>query len=299
MRLQPSAHGLPRRGLGYIVLAAGLWGTVGVTTRALYGLTETGPFSVGFFRLAFATPALLLACWPLLGPRLFQIRLRDLGVMSLIGLMLALYQVCFFAAIARVGVSIATLITLCTAPVMVALLAPLWTHERVSRPVLAALGLALAGTALLVNVQPGAAGGAVGWGILLALGSALGYAVMTLASRAVASRYHPVQITTVGFAVGALLLLPLALMSGFTVVYPALGWLLLGYLGLIPSALAYGLFMTGMRSTTATVASIVTLLEPLTATLLARLLFGEQLGALGGLGAALLLAAMVVLYRRH
>jgi DME family drug/metabolite transporter len=52
-----------------------------------------------------------------------------------------------------------------------------------------------------------------------------------------------------------------------------------------------------MEHTTATVASIITLLEPLTATVLAWLLFDEQLGLLGLLGAALLLGAIWLLYR--
>jgi len=66
----------------------------------------------------------------------------------------------------------------------------------------------------------------------------------------------------------------------------------------VPTALAYGLFLTGMRATPATVASIATLLEPLTATLLAWVLFGERLGPLGLAGTALLLTAMAVLALR-
>src|SRR5918912_468729 len=101
-----------RRGLLLIVLAAALWGTVGIATKAIYGLAETNPLSIGFFRLAIAAPALLLACWRTLGRRMFQIAPRDLGLMLLIGAALALYQVCYFAAIARVGVAIAVLVTL-------------------------------------------------------------------------------------------------------------------------------------------------------------------------------------------
>jgi len=65
----------------------------------------------------------------------------------------------------------------------------------------------------------------------------------------------------------------------------------------VPTALAYVLFLTGIRSITATVASIATLIEPLTSTVLAWLLFGEQLGPLGVFGAALLLGAIGLLYR--
>lgn len=65
----------------------------------------------------------------------------------------------------------------------------------------------------------------------------------------------------------------------------------------MPTALGYILFMVGMRTTAATVASLVTLVEPLTAVVLAWLLFGEHLGPLALVGAALLLGAVLLLAR--
>jgi DME family drug/metabolite transporter len=288
-----------RRGLLLIFLAALLWGTVGVTTRAIYDLSGTNALSIGFFRLAIATPALLLACWRTLGRRAFSITPRGLALMLAIGAAVALYQVCYFAAIARVGVAVAVLITLCTAPVLVALLAAVFLRERLTPTALLALICALAGTVMLVWVVPGQAKPRPETivGVLLALASALGYAVIALCSRALAGRYHPLQPITVGFGAGALLLLPFALWAGLGVVYPLAGWLLLLHMGLLPTALAYVLFLAGMRHTSATVASVVTLAEPLISTLLAWLLFGERLGPLGLLGAALLLGAIGLLYR--
>lgn len=288
-----------RRGLLLIVLTAVLWGTVGVTTKSLYQLTDTNALSIGFFRLLISAPVLLLACWLTLGARAFRIPARDLLFMVLIGVAMATYQVCYFAAIARVGVAVAVLITLCTAPVMVALISALLLRERLSRPVLLALGSALAGTILLVWSGPSAAGPAdvALAGILLALGSALGYTIITLCSRTLAGRYHPLQPITVGFSAGALMLLPFALATGLTLSYPPAGWALLAYMGLVPTALAYVLFLAGMRHTSATVATIATLIEPLTSTALAWLIFGEQLGPLGLLGALLLLGAIGLLYR--
>jgi DME family drug/metabolite transporter len=288
-----------RRGLLLIVLAAVLWGTVGITTKTIFGLSDTNPLSIGFFRLAFSVPVLLAACWQTLGRRMFRITPRDLGLMLLMGALMALYQVCYFAAIERVGVAIAVLVTLCTAPVMIALLSALLLRERLTRAVLLALACALIGTAMLIWVGPdtgGASKDALA-GVLLALGSAFGYTVLTLCSRTLAGRYHPLQPITIGFAAGALLLLPFALATGFVFSYPAGSWALLLYLGLVPTALAYVLFLSGIRRITATVASIVTLVEPLTSTGLAWLLFGEQLGPLGVFGAALLLGAIGLLYR--
>ena len=76
-----------------------------------------------------------------------------------------------------------------------------------------------------------------------------------------------------------------------------MAWSALVYIGLVPTALAYTLFFRGMRHTPATPASIATMLEPLTAAVLAWAVFGESLGAVGLIGAGLLLGAVFVLYR--
>src|SRR5262245_2779400 len=297
MNIDLDVRATSRRGLLLILLAALLWGTVGVTTKAIYDLSETNALSIGFFRLAIATPALLLACWRTLGRRAWRIAPRDLALMLTIGAAMAFYQVCYFAAIARVGVAVAVLVTLCTAPVLIAVLAAVFLRERLTSTVLLALICALAGTILLVWIQPGEVGTRreTLLGVLLALASALGYAVIALVSRTLAGRYHPLQPITVGFAAGALLLLPFALWTGLVLVYPLKSWLLLLHLGLLPTALAYVLFLAGIRHTSATVASVVTLIEPLTSTALAWLFFDEQLGRLGLLGAALLLGAIGLL----
>ena len=51
-----------RRGLVLILIAALLWGTVGVATKMIYTLVATTALSIGFLRLAIATPVLLVAC---------------------------------------------------------------------------------------------------------------------------------------------------------------------------------------------------------------------------------------------
>ncbi|GFE60161.1 DMT family transporter [Geobacter sp. AOG2] len=285
-----------RSGLVSVMLAAVLWGTVGISTKTLYTMTATTPLSIGFFRLALAVPALFLACWLKLGTGMLRVTRRDFALMMLIGAMTALYQACYFAAIARIGVAVATLITLCTAPVMVALLSVLFTAEQLTGRLFLALVLALAGTAMLVGIGQGGPGHQNGvTGHLLALGSAFGYAVVALATGMLAGRYHPFQPIAISFSAGALLLFLCNLPQGLVVHYPAPGWGLLIYLGIVPTALAYVLFIAGMRSVTATTASICTLLEPLTSTLLAWLIFGEQLGSWGIFGALLLAGAMGVL----
>jgi drug/metabolite transporter, DME family len=286
---------LSRQGILLIALAAVSWGTVGVVVRSLYESTSLSPITVGFYRLALSVPALLFALLGL-GKKAFQIKVKDMPVIALMGAMLALYQLCYFAAIPKVGVAIATLVTLCMAPVIVALLSVLFLKERLEQSIVTALVIAIVGTFLLVGFQS-ASGGQVFSGVLLALGSATGYALVALTSRRL-STYHPLQPVAFGFTVGAIVLLPFALSTGLTTSLDVSSWLRLLYLGLIPTAFAYVLFTLGMRTTKATVATIVTLLEPLTAVILAFVLFREQLSATAILGGVLLIAAIVLLSKK-
>jgi DME family drug/metabolite transporter len=108
-----------------------------------------------------------------------------------------------------------------------------------------------------------------------------------------------VPTTTAGFAAGAVLLTPVALFAGLDLTTDPLSLALLLYLGLVPTALAYGLFFTGVRVVPAAVASIVTLLEPLTATALATALLGERLAPTALVGGLLMLGAVTALYVRR
>jgi drug/metabolite transporter, DME family len=287
---------LSKQGILLIALAAISWGTVGVVVKSLYENTGLSPISVGFYRLALSVPALLLALSGL-GKKAFQIKAKDVPVIALMGLMLAVYQLCYFAAIPRVGVAIATLVTLCTAPILVALLSVVFLKERLEPKVIAALVIAVVGTFLLVGFQS-ASGSQVVSGVLLALGSATGYALVALTSRRL-STYHPLQPVAFGFTVGAVVLLPFALADGLATSLDVSSWLRLLYLGLIPTALAYTLFTLGMRTTKATVATIVTLLEPLTAVILAFVLFREQLNATAIVGGVLLIVAIILLAKKQ
>src|SRR2546421_10881234 len=285
-----------RRDFLFIVCASVSWGTVGVANQILYGYGATNALSLTFLRLAIATPLFFLAGWISLGHRLFHIKRRDLRTMMLMGCMLALSQACYVAAISSAGVSVSTLIAICTAPVLIALLSALVTRERLTPMTLIALVAALSGTVLLVATRSHADGGTVSLsGALLAFLSACGYAGFVFCGRLLTSSSHPLQISSVSFGTGALLLLVCASSTKLVITYPAGGWLMLLYLGCVPTALGYGFFQVGIRSMSATVASIVTMCEPLTAAVLAWILFREDLGPFGLLGAGFLLGAMTII----
>ncbi len=290
------SHNTTRRGFLFVACASVSWGTVGVTNQILYAHSSTNALSLAFWRLAIAASLFLLASWILPGRRLFKFKYRDLGVILLMGGLQALYQTSYSAAIVYAGVTVSTLIALCAAPVIIALFTTFMMRERLAPITLMALVGALGGTVLLVAARSHSSAGNVSLlGVCLAFLSACGYAGFILCGHLLTSRYHPLHINTVAFGTGALLLLLFAASTRLVIVYSAGDWLLLLYLGCVPTALAYGLFQIGMRSLSATVVSIVTLFEPLTAAMLAWILFREELGPLGLLGAALLLGAMALI----
>ncbi|WP_347059098.1 EamA family transporter [Blastococcus sp. HT6-30] len=295
-------HAMPaaaRRGFPLVVIAALCWGTSGLSGAVVARHSDLGPLDIAWHRMAIGA-VVLLTVWASTRRRSRPAPAVTRGTvvrLLMVGAGLAVYQLAYFAAVATSGVSIATLVALGLAPLLIAVGAALLGHGRPDRTTAVALVVALVGLVLLVGVSAGAdTGSAVVLGALLAVGSALGYTVVTLAGAGVPAG---VPVTLVGFAGGALLLTPVALAAGlrFTTDPVALGVLL--YLGVVPSAAAYAMFFAGLRTVPGAVASIVTLLEPLTATALAALLLGERLAPAALAGGLLVLAAVAGLYLRR
>jgi DME family drug/metabolite transporter len=286
-----------RRGLALIIFAAMLWGTTGLTSKVLDRLSAVDALSVGALRLITAAPALLLLAQTLAPGSLRPLLKREWRAVLIMGAAMAGYNGSFFAALARTSVTAGTLLALCSAPLFVAVLARLFLREPLTRPVLLALAAGLSGMILLVGGQGGrdllrfdyALGNA------LALAAGLSYAVYALVGRAKAHDAPPASLAALSFTTAAVMLTPFALANGLRLPTHFPAWLAVLYLGLVPTALAYALYLRGLRSVPATVASIGTLVEPLTASLLAAFFLGERLTPNGLLGAGLLLSNLAIL----
>ena len=286
-----------RRGFLLVVLAALCWGTSGFSGRIVAERTDLGPLDIAWHRMAIGAVVLLVGTALTRSRRSALTSAPTRGTvlrLVLVGAGLAAYQVAYFAAVSRAGVSIATLVALGLAPLLIAVGASLLGHGRPDRATVVALVVALTGLVLLVGITAEAdTGTTVVLGALMAVGSALGYAVVTLAGAGVPAG---IPVTLAGFAGGALLLTPVALAVGLRFTGDPVALAVLLYLGIVPSALAYALFFTGLRTVPGAVASIVTLLEPLTATALATAFLGERLSPGALAGGLLVLAAVAGLY---
>jgi len=281
-----------------IVVAAMTWGTTGATMKLVAAGSPMSPLIVGLLRVAIAAPFLWFAARWLAGP----IRIGSRGDWKrflVAGVAMGVYQPLYFWGVAMTSVAVGSLIAICSAPLLITLLAAMFLGERIDTRTWTALLVGITGAALLTLGPHGLSKPPPGFliGVALELGAGLSYAVYAVSVKGLVHRAPPLSIAAVTFSIAALSLLPLLFVE-----WPAAdarGWALLVYLGVVPTALAYALYAIGLRTTRVTVSGVLTLVEPLTATLLGVLFFGDRLGQVGAVGAALLLVAVLGLTTRR
>ena len=153
----------------------------------------------------------------------------------------------------------------------------------------------MTGLGLLVGLPSGPRETAVLAGTGMAVLAAAGFAAVTLTGSRPVPGLDDLTVTGFGFTIGGLVLVPLAQLAGGIGFRPGLAAIgLLVALGIGPTAVAYTLYFRGLRSAAASTAARLTLLEPLTGTILAALLLGERLSATGIAGAAIIGAAVIL-----
>jgi drug/metabolite transporter, DME family len=282
-------------GLVLIALAAISWGTSGSVMTVLAERAAASPLLVGVARLWLAAILLLLAASVTARP--FDIPAADRWRCLAMGACMAAYQAAYFTAVTLGGIAVVALVAICSAPLLIAALAPWLLGERLGPRVLGALLLGVLGTALLVAAPSGALDASARFlgGVLLAFAAGLAYALYVLAAKATLRRSAPLPTTALTFTIGAVLLTPALFWTEGPLTQLTLGWPWLLYLGGVATAGAYAIYTIGLRRVPASIAGVTTLLEPLTATILGVALFGERLGAVGSVGALLLVAALGLL----
>jgi DME family drug/metabolite transporter len=278
-----------RPAIAQVLVAAVLFGTTG-TAQAL-GPDGTTPLGVGAVRLVVGGLALLLVL-PLLGVRpLDALRLWRTPAGLAAGLCTALYQVCFFAGVDRAGVALGTLVTIGSGPVFAGLLAAVLLRERPAPSWLVATALCVLGLALL----SGSGGRGEPLGLGLALLSGLAYAAYTVAAKHLMTAGHASSpVMAAAFGLGGLLLLPVLALQPPSWLATQGGLVLAGYLGLVTTAVAYVLFGRGLAVLPAGPVTTLVLAEPLVAAALGVGLLDERLAVAGAVGAALVLAGLVL-----
>lgn len=293
-----------RVGLVQISAAGVLWGTGGLAVQLIRDITPMSVLTISAYRMLIAAAVLVavLAVLRQLSGVVSLLRERPVHAV-LVGVSTATYQALYFGAVVSVGVTVATVVSLGLAPLLLSVSESVSRRSVPSASDLAVLSSALTGL-VLVSAFAGSddTGPHPGLGVMAAVGSGTAYALTTVLGRPLAQSTRPLALTTTTTTIGALALLPLGLLSGLTgsplgTADPeAVG--ILVYLGVLTMALAYGLLYSGLRTTPGSAAVIATLLEPVTAAVVAALFLDERIGVPGWIGTALILVAVAGLGRR-
>jgi DME family drug/metabolite transporter len=276
----------------FLVFSGVLWGTGGLTGRLLALHTHLSPSAVGGYRLLIGgTLLVLFATATGRGRPRGRAAWRRIG---LVGALSAGFQVSYFAAVTLTDVSLATLLTIGAAPVLVVAFEQATGRRRLDTRVAATVALAVAGLGLLVGQPPhGITTAHLALGAGCALASAAGFSAISVIGNVPVAGLDELTMTGYSFTLGGLLLLTTALSTtgaAFTPRPDAIGLLLA--LALVPTAVAYGCYFIGLRHAAASTGTVTALLEPLTGTVLAVALLGDRLTAIGVAGAALLAASV-------
>jgi drug/metabolite transporter (DMT)-like permease len=207
------------------------------------------------------------------------------------GVLLAGHWVALFAALRRAPIWTVLLVTY-LAPVGIAATAPLVLRERVGGRTLAALGVALAGTALVVSP---AVEGASATGVALAGLAAGSYVVLVLVSKPLSQVYGGVKLAFLEMVAASVVLVPSLGDVPWDDAQPSWAWLLV--LGVVHTALGVGLYLSALARLPATSVGILGYLEPASAVVFGWLLLSEDPGPATLVGGALIVVAGAVVMR--
>ncbi|WP_448190057.1 DMT family transporter [Azospirillum sp. sgz301742] len=283
-----------------IALIALLAGALGIAFSPIFvRLSELGPTATAFWRVGFAVPALY--AWTRFertdGPRSRRPSTRsDYSRLTLVGLFFAGDLAFWHWSIKFTSVANATLLAN-FAPIFVAPVSWLLFKERFTRTFVAGLVLAVAGAVVLMGQSLHLSMDAL-FGDALGLVTAMFYAGYILTVGRLRTEFSTATIMTWSGVVTALALLPIALLSGESLIAgTAYGWAVLLGLALFSHAGGQSLIAYALAHLPASFSSVSLLLQPAAAAVLAWALLGEPLGPWQAAGAAIVLLGILLARR--
>ena len=274
----------------FIILAAMMWGVIGIFTRIL---AVAGLNSIQIVAVRSIFSAVIMCIFIFFKDKsLFKIKLKDIWMFIGTGVLsLTFFNFCYFNAINVLDLSIASVL-LYTAPCFVMIMSAFVFKEKITKVKVLAFLIAFTGCALISSLN----GEFNLKGVILGLFAGLGYALYSIFARIALEKYNTYTITLYTFITSALSLLPFCDVSGLMIAsmdISVLIWILL--LAVISTVLPYILYTEGLKNISATNASIIAFAEPVTATVVGAVLFEEDITFIVCLGMLLVLTSIIMI----
>lgn len=281
-----------------VAAAAILWGVLVIFVRSL----SAGGFSAmeivclrAYGSVLFLFPGLLI-----IKRKRLRVRVKDCwcfigtGVFSIV-----FFSYCYFRNVEVSSVAFSSIL-MYTSPVWVALLSAIFFRERITGKKLVCLFLALIGCVLVSGITEGAAAVSV-YGILLGLGSGIGYGLYTIFGRFALNRgYHPMTVAAYTFLFACVGVLPFVSVSSIISKLGSAPGLWLTALGMafFTTTLSFSLYTLGLKWLESTQAAVLATLEPIVSTIVGVLLYREPVKAVMLVGIILVLASSVLISKK-
>lgn len=277
-----------------ILLAGSLWGCLGIFNRNLSAL-GIAPETVVMLRNLGA--CLILSLIFLVYDRsIFRIRLRHLPLFLAMGLVSILFfTLCYFRSQQVSSLAVAAIL-LYTAPTFVVLLSALIWKDRITKRKLLALVLAFLGCCFVAGILNGQLS-LTPQGLLLGIGSGLFYSSYTIFGRFALHHYSPFTVTFYTFLIAGVGSLALTNAQDLYITFHSPAGILLS-LGMmvLGTVLPYLLYTKGLNDLgDSGKASILASIEPVVASLVGILAFGEPMTLGVVLGLVCILASVYIL----
>lgn len=279
-----------------VVLASALWGTTG--TAATFLSRDVSPLATGSATMAIGGALLFAIAARPASRAIADPRARRWLLVGAIGVVV--YPLAFYSSMSLAGVAIGNVVSLGSGPLFAALLEWRVTRRPLTRRWMLAAAISISGVVMLAAgghggdspVNPDDVPAGVGLGLL----AGAAYALYTFTSAEVIARGHSSRATMGAvFGLGAIPLTVVLVFTGAPLVQSLGNVSIIVYLALGPMFLAYVLFGIGLRRLRSSVVTVITLLEPLMATLLAVAVVGERLDLLGWCGLGVILIGVTLL----
>lgn len=305
-----STHNTSQFGVLAIVVASFLWGTTGTAAQFAPSIS---PLAIGAF--AMGTAGLLLCIFAYKQILLDLHLLKRNPVVFLLGaLCVAVYPLAYYSSMRLSGVAIGTVVSIASAPLFAAVLEFVIGKKPVSKIWVISFCFGATGVVFLFmgksellnaipslplpnGASPNLAEADIAfssktsytngraWGIVLGLIAGLTYAGYSFAAKhLINGGVNSKSAMASLFGAASLLLLPSLFFTGGELFASATNTTVSVYMAIIPMFLGYVLFGYGLKTVEASRATLITLIEPLVATLFAILLIGETFKLIGWLG---------------
>ena len=276
----------------FIVLAALCWGISG----GIGGILMAGgwdAFVVSFYRGVIGL--LIVLVWLALRPRGSGLSSCRLWFWSAIaGFGVAGNFAFYFVSIAHGSVSVAATLMYC-APVFVYLVSFALKLESPSALKWTAIAVVMLGIVLLTQIYDIGASGVTPIGVGAGLLAGLSYAIFIFGFKYAAPHGSPQAILSIAFAVLAIILIWPGDVDQMVEALSTPDWPLFAGLGVLGAGLSFVLYIIGLKHTAPAVASIVAMVEPVTASLFGVVVLSESLVGPQILGMVLILVTVTAL----